>query len=53
MARGRVRKHGPIGRNRWSGKLFHATSQYLADQKSYYEQTKIERESVQHSVAEI
>jgi [protein-PII] uridylyltransferase len=32
--------------------LFHATSQYLADQKSYYEQTKIERESVQHSVAE-
>jgi len=32
--------------------LFHATSQYLADQKSYYEQTKIERESVQHSVAQ-
>jgi len=32
--------------------LFHATSQYLADQKSYYEQTKIERESVHHSVAE-
>src|ERR1700730_4248828 len=32
--------------------LFHATSQYLADQKSYYEQTKIERESVQHSAAE-
>jgi [protein-PII] uridylyltransferase len=32
--------------------LFHVTSQYLADQKSYYEQTKIERESVQHSVAD-
>ena len=32
--------------------LFHATSQYLADQKSYYEQTKIERESLHHSVAE-
>src|SRR4029077_15281223 len=32
--------------------LFHATSRYLADQKSYYEQTKIERESVQHSVAQ-
>src|SRR5438105_1886429 len=31
--------------------LFHATSQYLADQKSYYEQTKIERESLQTSVA--
>src|SRR5947207_4055283 len=32
--------------------LFHETSRYLADQKSYYEQTKIERESLQTSVAE-
>src|SRR5260370_7733230 len=32
--------------------LFHETSRYLADQKSYYEQTKIERESWQASVAE-
>src|SRR5437660_1324282 len=32
--------------------LFHATSQYLADQKSYYEQTKIVCERVQDSVAE-
>src|SRR5881296_186555 len=32
--------------------LFHATSQYLADQKSYYEQTKIERESLRSAVAE-
>src|SRR5262249_30754022 len=31
--------------------LFHATSQYLADQKSYYEQTRIERDSVQKTVA--
>jgi [protein-PII] uridylyltransferase len=31
--------------------LFHATSQYLADQKSYYEQTKIERDSLQTAVA--
>src|SRR6184192_1581172 len=31
--------------------LFHETSRYLADQKSYYEQTKIERESLQTSVA--
>lgn len=32
--------------------LFHATSQYLADQKSYYEQTKIERESLERSIAD-
>jgi len=32
--------------------LFHETSRYLADQKSYYEQAKIERESLQVSVAE-
>ena len=32
--------------------LFHATSKYLADQKSYYEQTKIERESLQRSIAD-
>src|SRR6266446_1335111 len=32
--------------------LFDATSQYLADQKSYYEQTKIERESLQRSIAD-
>src|SRR5437762_1042156 len=31
--------------------LFHATSQYLADQKSYYETTKIERESLEAAVA--
>src|SRR6184192_4043778 len=31
--------------------LFHETSRYLADQKAYYEQTKIERESLQASVA--
>jgi [protein-PII] uridylyltransferase len=32
--------------------LFRETSRYLADQKAYYEQTKIERESLQTSVAE-
>jgi [protein-PII] uridylyltransferase len=32
--------------------LFHETTRYLADQKSYYEQTTIERESLQTSVAE-
>src|SRR6202011_3881147 len=31
--------------------LFNTTSQYLADQKSYYERTKIERETLQASVA--
>ena len=31
--------------------LFHETSRFLADQKSYYEQTKVERESLQASVA--
>src|SRR5438105_6730887 len=31
--------------------LFHATSQYLADQKSYHEQTRIERDSLQRAVA--
>src|SRR5881396_74762 len=31
--------------------LFHETSRYLADQKSYYDQTKIERESLQAAVA--
>jgi [protein-PII] uridylyltransferase len=31
--------------------LFHATSQYLTDQKSYLEQTKIERETLQAAVA--
>ena len=31
--------------------LFHATSQYLADQKSYHEQTKIERDTLQAAVA--
>src|SRR5437870_955341 len=31
--------------------LFHETSRCLADQKSYYEQTKVERESLQASVA--
>src|SRR5213075_877317 len=32
--------------------LFHETTRYLADQKSYYEQAKIEREGLQVSVAE-
>src|SRR5213596_267526 len=32
--------------------LFHETSRYLADQKSYYDQTKVERESLQASVSE-
>jgi len=32
--------------------LFHETSRYLADRKSYYEQTRIERESLQTAVAE-
>jgi [protein-PII] uridylyltransferase len=32
--------------------LFHATTQYLADQKSYYEETKIERENLQAAVSE-
>ena len=32
--------------------LFHETSRYLADQQSYYEKTKIERESLHASVAE-
>jgi [protein-PII] uridylyltransferase len=31
--------------------LFHETSRYLSDQKSYYEQTRIERESLEASVA--
>ena len=31
--------------------LFHATSQYLSDQKSYHEQTKIERDTLQAEVA--
>ena len=31
--------------------LFHATSQYLADQKSYHEQTRIERDSLQAAIA--
>lgn len=31
--------------------LFQATSQYLADQKTYYEQTRIERDSLQKAVA--
>ena len=30
--------------------LFHRTSEYLTDQKSFYEQTKIERESLQAKV---
>ena len=30
--------------------LFHETSRYLADRKSYYEQTRIERESLQIAV---
>jgi len=32
--------------------LFHETSRYLADRKSYYEQTRIERESLQASVSQ-
>jgi [protein-PII] uridylyltransferase len=32
--------------------LFHAASQYLADQRSYHEQTKIERDRLQAAVAE-
>jgi [protein-PII] uridylyltransferase len=32
--------------------LFHETSHYLADRESYYEQTRIERESLQAAVAE-
>jgi [protein-PII] uridylyltransferase len=32
--------------------LFHAASQYLADQRSYHEQTKIERDLLQAAVAE-
>jgi [protein-PII] uridylyltransferase len=31
--------------------LFHATRQYLTDQKSYYEQTRIERDTLQTAVA--
>ena len=31
--------------------LFHETSKYLADQKSYHEQTKIERDTLQTAVA--
>ena len=31
--------------------LFHATSQYLTDQKSYHDQTRIERDSLQAAVA--
>jgi [protein-PII] uridylyltransferase len=31
--------------------LFHETSRYLVDQKSYYEQTRIERESLQIAVS--
>jgi [protein-PII] uridylyltransferase len=31
--------------------LFHETSRYLADQKAYYEKTRIERESLQASVS--
>src|SRR5437764_1196953 len=31
--------------------LFHATSRYLSDQKSYYEQTRIERDSLQKAVS--
>ncbi len=31
--------------------LFHATSQYLTDQKSYLEQTRIERDTLQSAVA--
>src|SRR5215470_16438923 len=32
--------------------LFHETSRYLADQKAYYEKTRIERETLQASVSE-
>src|SRR5919197_3531592 len=32
--------------------LFHATSQYLTDQQSYHEQTKIERDTLRHAVVE-
>src|SRR5436305_7679850 len=32
--------------------LFHATSQYLTDQHSYFEQTRIERDSLQREVAQ-
>jgi [protein-PII] uridylyltransferase len=32
--------------------LFHETSRYLADRKSYYEQTRIERESLRRAVAQ-
>src|SRR6058998_3738744 len=32
--------------------LFHETSRYLADRKSYYEQTRIERQSLQAAVSE-
>ena len=32
--------------------LFHETSRYLADQKAYYEKTRIERETLQVSVSE-
>src|SRR5215216_7096342 len=32
--------------------LFHETSRFLADRKSYYEQTKVERQSLQGAVAE-
>jgi [protein-PII] uridylyltransferase len=32
--------------------LFYETSRYLADQESYYEQTRIERESLQAAVAQ-
>ncbi len=32
--------------------LFHETSRYLSDRESYYEQTRIERESLQAAVAE-
>ena len=31
--------------------LFHATSQYLADQESYHEQTRIQRDTLQKAVA--
>jgi [protein-PII] uridylyltransferase len=33
--------------------LFHETSRYLADRRSYYEKTRIERESLQTAVAKI
>jgi [protein-PII] uridylyltransferase len=32
--------------------LYHATSQYLANQESYYEQTKIERENLRSAVTQ-